>query len=239
LSRLATGIGFFLWPLSRIGARARVRDWFRLFVLVALAATVFLVAIDLIPPLHDRFAEGDLVRFGGVAINVSGRDSVWAVIWQSALKSPWIGQGPGSGDLALLGHGFKVSQPHNEYLRLFHDFGIGGLGVYLCAYVVLLRRTYSAWISADQRGDRKAIVHLAAWLGLAALAIGMITDNPLRYVHVLLPLGVTIGCSLGLSAGRAAAPVPAGRAAVLERAEAFDAAGNGHRRGALSPGRPA
>jgi O-antigen ligase len=235
LSRLATGIGFFLWPLSRIDSRARVRDWVRLFVLVAFAACVFLVAIDLIPPLHERFAEGDLVSFGGIAINVSGRDNVWSVVWQSALRSPWIGQGPGSSDLALLGQGFKVSQPHNEYLRVFHDFGIIGLAVWLYVFMVLLRRTYEAWVLTDQRDGGMAVVHLAAWLGLVTLALGMVTDNSLRYVHILLPLGVTVGCSLRLSASAPAPPTNRPTSPTIGGSTALDARDNGHGRHAVSP----
>jgi O-antigen ligase len=234
LSRLATGIGFLLWPLSRISSRARARDWFRLLVLVVLATVVFLVAIDLIPPLHDRFAEGDLIRFSGIAINVSGRDNVWSVVWQSALRSPWIGQGPGSGDLVVLAQGFKVSQPHNEYLRILHDFGLVGLVAWICAFVLVLRRTYRAWTVSDRGDDHAgAIVHLAAWLGLVALAVGMVTDNPLRYVHVLLPLGITVGCSLGLSAN---AETRSGRLARIasERPPAIEPSSNGHRRPVVS-----
>jgi hypothetical protein len=56
-----------------------------------------------------------------------------------------------------------------------------------------------AWRRADRAGEGEAVVHLDALLGLVTLAVAMITDNPLRYVHVLLPIGITIGCSLGLA----------------------------------------
>ena len=198
LSRLATAIGLLLWPLSRLSSRAGLKTWVRVVALVVTSLIVFYAAFELITPLRDRFLEGDVRSVGGVQINVSGRDDYWPVVWRSALTSPWIGQGAGSAETALLGRGFPVTHPHNEYLRIFHDFGLLGLLLWLWGFFVLLGLTFRAWRRADLAGDGDAYVHLAAWLGLVSLALGMVTDNSLRYVHVLLPLGITVGCSLGL-----------------------------------------
>jgi O-antigen ligase len=202
LSRLAIVVGLLLWPLSRMSSRASVRGWARLVALVIASLVVFYAAFDAITPLRDRFLEGDVKPIGGVSINVSGRDDVWSVVWQSALTSPWIGQGAGSAEIEVLEHRFRVTHPHNEYLRIFHDFGLVGLLLWLWGFFVLLGRTFRAWRRADRAGDGDAYVHLAAWLALVSLALGMITDNSLRYVHVLLPLGVIVGCSLGLMGDR-------------------------------------
>jgi len=199
LSRLATGIGLLLWPLSRMSSRASLMKWGRVVVLVVASLALFFVAFETITPLRDRFLEGDVESVGRVSINVSGRDDVWSAVWHSALKSPWIGQGAGSSETALAVYGFKVSQPHNEYLRILHDFGLVGLVLWVWGYFGLLGRIFLEWRRADRTNNGYAYVHLAAWLGLVALALGMITDNPLRYVQVLLPLGLTVGCSLGLA----------------------------------------
>jgi O-antigen ligase len=117
----------------------------------------------------------------------------------------------------------RVSHPHNEYLRIFHDFGLVGLLLWLWGFSVLLGRTFLAWRRADRTRDPDAFVHLAAWLGLVSLALGMVTDNPLRHVHVLLPLGLTVGASVGMTAmaheatrrpagSEGTVPVPAGMA---------------------------
>ena len=198
LSRLATAIGLLLWPLSRLSSRVGLKTWVRVVALVVTSLVVFYAAFELITPLRDRFLEGDVRSVGGVQINVSGRDDYWPVVWRSALTSPWIGQGAGSAETALLGRGFPITHPHNEYLRIFHDFGLLGLLFWLWGFFVLLGRTFRAWRRADLAGDGLAYVHLAAWLGLVSLALGMVTDNSLRYVHVLLPLGISVGCSLGL-----------------------------------------
>jgi O-antigen ligase len=198
LSRLATVIGLILWPLSRLSSRASFRSMARIVALVIAALAIFYVAYETIAPLRDRFVEGDVKPVGGVSINVSGRDDVWSVVWHSALTSPWLGQGAGSAETAMIGRGFNVSHPHNEYLRIFHDFGLFGLLFWLWGFFVLFGRTFRAWRRADRVGDVDAYVHLAAWLALVTLALGMITDNSLRYVHVLLPLGVTVGSSLAL-----------------------------------------
>lgn len=198
LSRLATGIGLLLWPLSRASSRANLKTWARVFAVVVASLAVFFVAFRVVTPLRERFLEGDVESVGGVSINVSGRDNVWSVVWQSGLTAPWIGHGAGSSEILLIEQAFGVSHPHNEYLRIFHDFGLVGLLLWVWGFLVLLWRTFRAWRRADLSGDRDAYVHLAAWLGLVSLALGMITDNPLRYVNVLLPLGLTVGCSLGL-----------------------------------------
>jgi O-antigen ligase len=199
LSRLATVIGLILWPLSRMSSRASFRGLIRIVALIIASLALFYLAFRTIGPLRDRFVEGDVRSVGGVEVNVSGRDDVWFVVWHSALTSPWIGQGAGSATTTMLGRGFNVGHPHNEYLRVFHDFGLLGLLLWLWGFVVLLGHTFRAWRRTDRAGDVDAYVHLAAWLGLVALGLGMITDNPLRYVHVLLPLGITVGASLGLT----------------------------------------
>jgi hypothetical protein len=198
LSRLAIVVGLLLWPLSRMSSRASVKGWARILALVIASSVVFFAAFESITPLRDRFIEGDVRPVGGVSINVSGRDDVWSVVWQSAMTSPWVGQGAGSAETEILEHAFKVSHPHNEYLRIFHDFGLVGVLLWFWGFFVLLGRTFLAWRRADRVGDGDAYVHLAAWLGLISLALGMITDNSLRYVHVLLPLGIIVGSSLGL-----------------------------------------
>jgi O-antigen ligase/polysaccharide polymerase Wzy-like membrane protein len=200
LSRLATGIGLLLWPLSRTSSRPSIKAWGRVAALSLASVGVFVVAIEVVSPLRDRFVQGDVESVGGLSINVTGRDDVWPVVWQSALTSPWIGQGAGSAEIRLLEHGFRVSHPHNEYIRILHDFGLVGALLWMWGFAVLLGRTFSAWRLADRAGNPDAYIHLAAWLGLVSLALGMITDNPLRYVHVLLPLGLTVGSSLGLMA---------------------------------------
>jgi O-antigen ligase len=216
LSRLATGIGLLLWPLSRMNSGATMKAWVRFAALVIASLAVFFAAFQTITPLRDRFLQGDVESVGGVSINVTGRDDVWPVVWRSAVTSPWIGQGAGSSEIGLVEHGFRVNHPHNEYLRIFHDFGLVGILLWVWGFLVLVGRTFRAWRRADRTGDPDAFVHLAAWLGLVSLALGMITDNSLRYVHVLLPLGVTVGSSLALgltrersqSGFRRAAPAP-------------------------------
>jgi O-antigen ligase len=212
LSRLATSIGLLFIALSRMSARVKVKEFARLLIFVVLGLVVFVVAFQHFAALRDRFLTGDVANVGGIwDINVSGRDNVWPVVWHSALRSPWVGQGAGSAEQALSGYGFVVSLPHNEYLRIFHDFGLLGIVLWFWGFFLLLSRTYRAWRRADRLDDDAAVVHLAAWLGLVGLGLSMITDNPLRYVHVLLPLGITVGASVGLSP-----PVPVGRSANID-----------------------
>ena len=61
--------------------------------MVVASLAVFFVAFQAITPLRERFLEGDVESVGGVSINVTGRDNVWSVVWQSGLTAPWIGHG--------------------------------------------------------------------------------------------------------------------------------------------------
>ncbi len=50
-------------------------------------------------------------------------------------------------------------------------------------------------------------LHLAPILAIAAVSGSMLTDNSVDYFFVMIPLGIVIGCSLGV--GRVAKPQPA------------------------------
>jgi hypothetical protein len=64
----------------------------------------------------------------------------------------------------------------------------------------LLGCTFLARRRADRTRDPDAFVHLAVWLGLVSLALGMVTDNRLRHVDVLLLFGLTVGGPVGVTA---------------------------------------
>jgi O-antigen ligase len=101
-----------------------------------------------------------------------------------------------------------IGQPHNDYLRLLHDYGLVGTTLWVIGYAFLLARTWRAWhstamVSQEQKRDPgEQRVHAAAFLALAGVAIAMITDNAIVYLFLMGPLGVLVGLSLGLSRRR-------------------------------------
>ncbi len=121
---------------------------------------------------------------------------------------PWIGHGVGSADdLINRVYSTAVGHPHNDYLRLLHDYGLLGTCLWGIGYALLLMRTWRAWhvSTVTKREGRthdsssELRIHAAAFLALVGVAIAMITDNAIVYMYVIGPLGVLVGLSLGLS----------------------------------------
>ncbi len=197
LSRTAFAAGLILFPLAQFKGQT-IRGWLRLLVWILLAAGLLYAAVSYIEPLRERFFQGDLsLDVGGIAVNASGRTKIWEATYASFRESPWIGKGAGS-SMVLVNALFPgLGHPHNDYLRFLHDYGLIGFGIFMTGYLGLLWRTWRAWLVAERNEDDTGQIHLAAFLALISVAIGMLTDNVIVYIFVMAPLGVLIGASLG------------------------------------------
>jgi O-antigen ligase len=197
LSRLALGIALALFPLSQ-ASLGNVFGWLRTILSVVLVVGSSYLAITHIASLHDRFFEGDTrLQVGGAAINVTGREFLWRITLDSWRESPWVGKGAGSAEELVRRVSPDNEHPHNDYLRVLHDYGVVGLGLWLLTIVNLLWATWKAWARASYADNPEAQPHLAAFLSLVAFAAGMITDNVIVYVFVTAPLGILVGASIG------------------------------------------
>jgi O-antigen ligase len=199
LSRMALTTALLLFPLAWIG-RLRRRDWVRLvFVGILIWATLYL-AVSNFGPLRDRFAlDSDISSLTGEQASdyTSGRFTYWVVTLASAVESPWIGHGAGSA-ASLISSLYPVDSPLDEPLRVFHDYGLIGLVLFLYAIWKLLRRSWQKWSEAKRCGAPQARLHLAAFLSIVAVFFPMLTENSLIYLFMMAPLAVLLGASLGL-----------------------------------------
>ena len=194
LSRTATAIAVLLLAFSVLRSRHGMRGARIALSLVALA-TLGVLAFLSLPSLRDRFLVGDNgVMINGVALNTSGRTQIWALVIEDALRAPWIGQGAGTSSDLIARQFPNIGQPHNEFLRLWHDFGLIGLTLFTAGYLVLLIGAFRRVRRADQ-GARA--VHWAAVLGLLSFGVAALTDNPAIYPFVMIPLGTVVGLSVG------------------------------------------
>jgi O-antigen ligase len=203
LSRTSLASCLILIPLAWLDRRSFSRR--AGVVLVSLIAIgVFALAAVSVGPLEKRFAEPNTVKVGGIDLSVSGRGVYWVATWRSFLTSPLIGHGAGSSE-TLVKQFLSPRQrrnyghPHNDYLRLMHDYGVIGFGLWFGSFVVFLRRTRRAWMEAVAEGDPTATIHMTAFLALLAIGLGMITDNAVVYINISAPLALLVGSSLGLS----------------------------------------
>lgn len=190
LSRTATAVGVLL--LSFLAVRARRGLRLRIGVLAALGiAVAMVIAVSAYPPILERFTVGDnAVQVGSVGLNTSGRTKIWEVVAEAAIKDPWFGHGPGF-SAALVYRDFPgVGQPHNDYLRIFADFGVVGLILFWVPLIVLLIRLFVRAVRTDETRA------WSAFLVLLAIALVSVTDNIIVYQFVLIPAGVIIGMAL-------------------------------------------
>jgi O-antigen ligase len=144
---------------------------------------------------YQRFFEGyTRYEVGGMSISTSGRTTMWPIVFDSAMRHPVVGGGLGSSQIALE----EYIQPHNEYLRVWHDGGIIGVGLLVFAFItwlLQLRRQY-AW--AVRTGRPHAEIELAALFTLVGIVLAAITDNGFMYMFVDAPAGLLIGAACGV-----------------------------------------
>jgi len=200
LSRMAFAVAIVLFFTARFaGTSWRRRAVVGPAAVFVLGLTV-VGAVRLIEPLNERFGGGEMgegILDGSSAAYTSGRVAIWIETWQSAAESPWIGKGAGSAS-AHLADVFddEIAHPHNDYLRIVHDYGVVGLVLFLYGMARLGRLSWRKWALPGDLLQRR--LSLAGALALTATAMMMVTDNTFVYVFVMAPLGILLGTALGV-----------------------------------------
>jgi O-antigen/teichoic acid export membrane protein/O-antigen ligase len=211
LSRTAFAVALMVGSLAWFNPRS-LGGWLRLTAGLGAAAGCGYFAVQHIHSLHQHFFGGDVHVIGaGISINLAGRGRLWSAVWHSFLTSPWFGHGVGTAEqFVFRTFGETIAHPHNDYLRLLHDYGLIGTCLWSFGYIWLLRRSWRAWHRSEGDGSESTPassnevrrVQSAAFLALTAAALAMVTDNVIVYGFVMGPLGVLAGLALGLDARR-------------------------------------
>ena len=174
-----------------------------LLCVTCLVAAFAYWAIGSFQPLQNRFQRGDVVAIadGRFHVNVSGREKYWRAAWDSFAEKPLFGHGAGSSQrLISQRFGNTTGHPHNDYLRLLHDFGLVGTALWAGG----IGSVMLALARGRQRSRQYQAVTRCAGLALFALLATMLTDNTLVYLFFMAPLGII----LGLAFGSGASPLP-------------------------------
>jgi O-antigen ligase len=218
LSRVALVASLVMLTLGRVSAT--VKGWLWGLLSLGLAMVTFWWMVNSIEPLRDHFLLGDVKwRVGDVGINVSGRSSLWRVTYDSFLESPWVGKGAGSAAYLVRDRFRTIGHPHNDYLRVLHDYGIVGLSLWLLAWFRVLKQLWTQARFSERWGKPDAQLQFAAFLAVLGTCQMMVTDNPMTYIFVMAPLGVLVGAAAGAaSADRYAQTLEAVPAQSLARA---------------------
>lgn len=162
---------------------------------IAMLATLagYVLLVTNFGVLNDSFSGGDSAfEIGGFAINSKGRMFHWLRMWESFQLFPWTGNGLGSFQRVM-----GEYQPHNDHLRLLHDFGLVGFGLWISAIMLVLVRIWRAWRLAHRLQHASVRYHFAALLSLVAFLGTMLTDNVLIYLPNIVLAAILCGLSLG------------------------------------------
>lgn len=136
---------------------------------------------------------------GGLGpIGTTNRAAGWAHLFESLPAGVnWFGQGAGLSSY-LIDELLSIHHPHNEYIRIFFDFGIVGLGLFLLGSLAL----FIALVVVHRR--TRAEITLAAPLMVLAVALTAVTDNPIVFAYVMVPVAVIISGAFAMDRHRMA-----------------------------------
>jgi O-antigen ligase len=197
-SRLALGIAVVLFPLSQFPSRNPLRVLRMLLVSGVIVACSY-GAFMYFDSLRERFLSGDLsLRIGSIAINGSGRTAFWKVTLESYEDSPLVGKGAGSAEALIDSFFVDINHPHNDYLRIAHDYGAIGLAIWSVGVLSLLVKLWRSWRWAEGVDRNMARLQLTALLALVGFALEMTMENAMVYIFVGAPLGLIVGSALGV-----------------------------------------
>jgi hypothetical protein len=110
----------------------------------------------------------------------SGRDTFSEILWPGVESHPWLGNGLNSYRIAFTLFGLPTALPHNDWLKLLHDIGLLGAGLYLMT--MLLQMISLAKIARQSSGAHRMLAYGAA-TAFIPYALIMLTDNVILYVQ--------------------------------------------------------
>lgn len=146
---------------------------------VIYTAAFFVILAYVIVLLGQRMFFGDNISFE--SLNLSGRNILWAAVINHSFDSIYFGHGHGAAtnyllDLKILG-GKRDYQVHNDYIRIYYNFGLIGLSIFL----YLLFRIYKKIKFCSHFGFQENVlsqISLSYFIGFLML---MFTDNIILY----------------------------------------------------------
>ena len=150
-------------------------------IVIALPTVVYLLIDAIFSRLSPLGAFSNIYDF-----NFNGRLLLWEILMRN-VDDEIVGQGPGSSisllERAAVGTGV---QPHNDFLRIFHDLGYLGLGIFSIVLINIYGRTIKL-INTSPSSDRSEAAKLVFSL-VVMFTILMATDNPYIYNFLFLPV---------------------------------------------------
>jgi len=195
-SRIAT---FSLLGLVIIHPLYRNKLWNLAAIIPGL---VLAVALFYTPTFQAHFFEsgqGSIDQLLSGNFKDYGRFTVWNSVWNQACRHPVLGGGVGSSFDFVPGLFDEGEEKfiHNDYLRMFFEFGAVGMVLFATAVVWQLISLYRATQSS---GGELRSTFAAAWMGLVAMLISCYTDNTItHHLFYMNPMFALIGAAYGVA----------------------------------------
>ena len=192
---------FFLTVAILVFSRVDPSRHLRLVAAGAAAVSLAIALTITVPGLRERtfHRPPKNMQEAFLYLNTSGRSARWPLTFDHAVQKPLLGWGPAEARRLLGADAERDSElrhPHNEYLQVFHDFGVVGLGLFLFAWISLLVRNWRRWQHADRIADQRlSLWSMATVLGVLAMFGYGIIGNNFHYVWVLSPIFMFAACS--------------------------------------------
>jgi O-antigen ligase len=121
----------------------------------------------------------DVLELDKNVVNSSGRLWVWPYYFNAIKKRPIFGYGGTASSIFGKEKLKWASHPHNEYIRLFFDYGLVGFLLYAIPYGLLLKTCYKRFLHVSS--EIKWLYAVGAGGLLGGIILG-ITGNVLMYV---------------------------------------------------------
>ena len=135
------------------------------------------------------------LRWSNPDLRKSGRDVFYNILWPEVEDRPWFGNGFNSYRSIFTEFGLATYLPHNDWLKLLHDMGIVGAGLYLMTMVLQM---FFLIRMASRSADAHRMLAYGAATAFVPYALIMLTDNVTLYVQYFTNLHfVLIGIVYG------------------------------------------
>ena len=176
-----------LLPAMRLGVRKRL-------VAACVCGLLGLVAASLPSIQREMSATGEPVSAmdvleGKEKLYTSGRETMWPMYLEEASKNPIWGAG---GDACGRFISWGGHHPHNDYIRVFFDYGLVGLVLFCVPFGYC---TWDLWRRCRREKDSLVCDALSvSFCGMVMFLLLAITDNVILYIQFY---GCLLFCIMG------------------------------------------
>ena len=163
--------------LSPLGIKKRV-----VMVAILLICGIVIFNTDRVQQRMFQSGSGEVsdLRLDNPDFKTTARKAMWDVLLLGVNEKPFFGNGWNSHREVLLKAGFRTYAPHNDWLKLWHDIGALGIGLY--GLTMLLQIFFLVQIARWSAGAHQMLAYGAATAFIPYMLI-MFTDNVVLYVQ--------------------------------------------------------